>query len=69
MTWYTFFKSVHVVAAVIWVGGGFMIQAFALRIMRTGDARRQAAFAKDTEVVARGSSSRRAGCCCWRVSG
>ena len=51
MTWYTFFKSVHVVAAVIWVGGAFVIQAFAFRILRTGDAQRQAEFAKDSEVV------------------
>jgi uncharacterized membrane protein len=51
MTWYTFFKSVHIVAAVIWVGGAFMIQALAFRILATGDARRQAEFAKDTEVV------------------
>lgn len=51
MTWYTFFKSLHVVAAAIWVGGAFMIQALAFRITRTGDARRQAEFAKDTEVV------------------
>jgi uncharacterized membrane protein len=51
MTWYTFFKSLHVVAAVIWVGGAFTIQAFAFRIMRTGDARRQAEFAKDSEFV------------------
>jgi uncharacterized membrane protein len=51
MTWYAFFKSVHVVAATIWVGGAAMIQAFAFRITRTGDARRQAEFAKDSEVV------------------
>jgi uncharacterized membrane protein len=51
MTWYTFFKSLHVVAAVIWVGGALMIQAFALRILRTNDARRMADFAKDTEVI------------------
>jgi uncharacterized membrane protein len=51
MTWYTFFKSVHVVAAVVWVGGATMIQALAFRITRTGDARRQADFAKDTEIV------------------
>jgi uncharacterized membrane protein len=51
MTWYTFFKSVHVVAAVIWVGGALMIQAFALRILRTRDARRMAEFAKDSEVI------------------
>ncbi len=51
MTWYTFFKSVHIVAAAIWIGGAFMIQAFAFRILRTGDARRQAEFAKDSEVI------------------
>jgi uncharacterized membrane protein len=51
MTWYTFFKSVHVLAAVIWVGGALMIQAFALRILRTRDARRMAEFAKDSEVI------------------
>lgn len=51
MTWYTFFKSVHVVAAAVWVGGALMIQAFAFRILRTGDGQRQADFAKDSEVV------------------
>jgi uncharacterized membrane protein len=51
MTWYTFFKSVHVVAAAIWIGGAMMIQALALRITRTGDGRRQAEFAKDSEIV------------------
>lgn len=51
VTWYTLFKSVHVLTAVLWVGGGAMIQAYAFRIIRTGDARRQAEFAKDTEVV------------------
>ena len=51
MTWYTFFKSVHVVAAAVWVGGAVMLQALAFRIIRTGDARRQADFAKDSEVV------------------
>jgi uncharacterized membrane protein len=51
MTWYTFFKSAHVLAAAVWFGGAFMIQAFAFRILRTGDARRQAEFAKDSEVI------------------
>lgn len=51
MTWYTLFKSAHIVAAAIWFGGAFMIQALAFRITRTGDGRRQAEFAKDTEVV------------------
>jgi len=51
MTWYTFFKSVHVVAAAVWIGGAMMIQALAFRIVRSGDAKRQADFAKDTEIV------------------
>src|SRR5439155_2668957 len=51
MTWYTFFKSIHVITAVIWIGGAAMIQAYAFRILRTGDGKRQADFAKDTEVV------------------
>jgi uncharacterized membrane protein len=51
MTWYTFFKSLHVLGAAIWVGGAFMIQAFAFRITRTKDARRMADFAKDSEVI------------------
>ena len=51
MTWYTFFKSIHVITAVVWVGGATMIQAYALRILATGDGKRQADFAKDTEVV------------------
>jgi uncharacterized membrane protein len=51
LTWYTFFKSVHVITAVIWVGGAAMIQAYAFRILGTGDGKRQADFAKDTEVI------------------
>ena len=51
MTWYTFFKSVHVIAATVWVGGAMMIQALAFRIVRSRDAKRQADFARDTEVV------------------
>jgi uncharacterized membrane protein len=51
MTWYTFFKSLHVVAAATWVGGAAIIQAYAIRITRASDARRVAEFAKDTEVV------------------
>jgi uncharacterized membrane protein len=51
LTWYTFFKSIHVIYAFIWVGGATIIQAYALRILRTDDGRRQAEFAKDTEIV------------------
>jgi uncharacterized membrane protein len=51
LTWYSLFKSIHVITAVIWVGGAAMIQAYAFRILRTGDGKRQADFSKDTEVV------------------
>ena len=51
MTWYTFFKFVHVAAATVWVGGALMIQAFAFRIVRTRDSKRQADFSKDSELV------------------
>jgi uncharacterized membrane protein len=51
MTWYTFFKSVHVFAAVIWVGGAAVTQLFALRALATNDGKRQAEFAKDAEVI------------------
>ncbi len=51
MTWYTFFKSVHVIAAVIWVGGAAVTQLYALRALATNDGKRQAEFAKDAEVI------------------
>jgi uncharacterized membrane protein len=51
VTWYTFFKSLHVVGAVIWLGGAAALQILAFRIIRTGDATRQAEFAKDAEFV------------------
>ncbi|HEX9378614.1 MAG TPA: hypothetical protein VF872_03390 [Gaiellaceae bacterium] len=53
MTWYTFFKSVHVITAVIWVGGAAMIQAYAFRILRTGDGKRQADFARASGAFSR----------------
>jgi uncharacterized membrane protein len=51
MTWYMFFKWVHVFAAVVWVGGALMVQFFALRALASPDARRQAEFSKDAEWV------------------
>jgi uncharacterized membrane protein len=51
MTWYSFFKWIHVLTAVAWIGGAVMIQCYALRILGTRDGRQQAQFAKDTEVI------------------
>lgn len=37
MDWYSLVKFLHVVAAVIWVGGGFIIMLMAVRADRAGD--------------------------------
>jgi uncharacterized membrane protein len=51
MTWYTFFKFVHVIMAVTWVGGATVIQFYALRALGSRDPNRMATFAGDTEWV------------------
>jgi uncharacterized membrane protein len=49
--WYAVFKTVHVLLAVVWIGGGALITILAIRAQRTSDTRelltiaRQAAFA------------------------
>jgi uncharacterized membrane protein len=50
-TWYQTWKALHVLAAIVWVGGGVMIQLLALRILRTNDPAQLARFAKDVEHV------------------
>lgn len=51
MGWYEFLKFAHIAAAVTWVGGGAMIQFFALRVMRASDPMRMAAFGQDVEWI------------------
>ena len=51
MTWYTFFKFVHVILAVTWVGGAVVVQAFARLALASDDGARKAQFAKDVEWV------------------
>ena len=48
---YNSLKFVHVLSAVVWVGGACTLQAFAIRITATGDGARMATFAKDAEFV------------------
>jgi uncharacterized membrane protein len=49
--WYAVFKTIHVILAVVWVGGGVLLTILALRAQRESDPRavvtvaRQAAFA------------------------
>ena len=49
MTWYEFLLFVHVSMAVVWVGGGAMIQFFALRVLKATDPMRMAEFGQDVE--------------------
>jgi uncharacterized membrane protein len=51
LTNYTGFKFVHVLAAVVWVGGACMVQVYALLAVRTKDPVKVAAFSSDTEFV------------------
>jgi uncharacterized membrane protein len=50
MSWYTFLLFLHVSAAAVWVGGGAMIQFFALRVLGSTSGR-IAEFARDVEWV------------------
>jgi uncharacterized membrane protein len=52
MTLYEFLLFVHVAVAVIWVGGGLMMQFFGLRASMSGDPARLAALGEDIEWIA-----------------
>src|SRR5581483_551010 len=50
-SWYATWKALHVLMAIIWVGGALMIQLFAFRILKESDEQRIAAFTKDVEYI------------------
>jgi uncharacterized membrane protein len=50
-SWYQTWKALHVLLAIVWVGGALMIQLFAFRILGESDGVRIAKFAKDVEVI------------------
>ena len=52
MTWYSLLLFVHVAMAIIWVGGGLMMQFFALRTKMSGDPERMATLGEDIEWIA-----------------
>ena len=45
MTWYEFLLFVHVTCAVIWLGGGFVLQVYGMTVERGGDPDEMAQFA------------------------
>lgn len=51
LTHYTALKFVHVLSAVVWVGGACTAQVYGLLAARTNDPVKVASFAKDTEFV------------------
>jgi uncharacterized membrane protein len=53
VTAYQFYLTVHILAAIVWVGGATITQVYAVRAQATGDPERLAGFAKDAEFVGR----------------
>ena len=51
MTWYELWKFLHVGFAILWVGGGAMMQFFALRALKSEDNDRTVEFAADVEWI------------------
>jgi uncharacterized membrane protein len=51
MNLYDFLKSVHVLAAVIWVGGAFTMQLLGTRAVSSRDPQKMAAFGQSAEFM------------------
>jgi uncharacterized membrane protein len=52
MTWYEFLLFFHIAMAVIWVGGGAMLQFIGVRVIRDPDPKRLVQLGQDVEWVA-----------------
>jgi uncharacterized membrane protein len=50
-TTYKVLLTLHILAAIVWVGGGTLIQLLALRATRSKSAEHQAGFAEDVSIV------------------
>ena len=53
MSWFEFLLFTHIAMAVVWVGGGLMMQFFGIRASMSGDPSRLAAFGQDVEWIAK----------------
>jgi uncharacterized membrane protein len=51
MTWYEFLLFLHISMAVIWVGGGGMMQFFGLRVINASDPMRLVQLGQDIEWI------------------
>ena len=50
---YEIYLLLHVVSVIVWLGGGIMVQLFAMRVIGTNDDERLLVCARDMEVVNR----------------
>ena len=48
---YNWIKTFHILAAIVWVGGGIFVQIYSSRLRRATDQTRLLAFAKDLETL------------------
>jgi uncharacterized membrane protein len=51
VTAYQFYLTVHILAAIVWVGGATATQVFAVRAQASRDPERMAEFARDAEFI------------------
>ena len=51
MTWFEFLKTVHVLLAILWLGGAMTFQLIAIRILKENPPTRLVAFTRDTEAI------------------
>lgn len=49
--WYQTWKALHVLMAIVWVGGALYVQLLAFRILREDERGRLARFSKDIEAI------------------
>ncbi len=51
MTWYEFWLFLHILAAMVWIGGGVAIQAFGILTKRSADPAKTAFFVQNASIV------------------
>ena len=51
ITWYEWFKAGHVLAAVLWVGGGATLAPYAILTVRQNDPVEMATFARRAALI------------------
>jgi uncharacterized membrane protein len=50
-SWYQTWKALHILMAIVWVGGALMIQLLAFQILKADDPKRIEKFTKDVEII------------------